>query len=172
MQTRKTRKMDTFYALLPTKKFKKLWRFHCVKSVCNRSFSGSLFPALGLNTERYSVSLRIQSECGKIRTRKTPNTDTLYVVFSVVVVNWQTFESDFNSASSFLVHEMVRTSSKDSRWKQDNHILGPRPYKKSPLLFFFRKLGITVCQDFLFSVITLALRYSKYHNLVFFFHKV
>ena len=27
------------------------------------------FPAFGLNTERYEVTLRIQSECGKIRTR-------------------------------------------------------------------------------------------------------
>ena len=33
-------------------------------------FSGPYFPALGLNTERYFVSLRIQSECGKIHTRK------------------------------------------------------------------------------------------------------
>ena len=33
-------------------------------------FSGPYFPAFGLNTERYSVSLHIQSECGKIRTRK------------------------------------------------------------------------------------------------------
>ena len=32
------------------------------------------FPAFGLNTEIYSVNLHIQSECGKIRTRKTPNT--------------------------------------------------------------------------------------------------
>ena len=31
--------------------------------------SGPYFPAFGLNTERYFVSLRIQSECGKIRTR-------------------------------------------------------------------------------------------------------
>ena len=28
----------------------------------------------------YSVSLRIQSECGKMRTRITPNTDTFYAV--------------------------------------------------------------------------------------------
>ena len=27
------------------------------------------FPAFGLNTERYEVFLRIQSECGKIGTR-------------------------------------------------------------------------------------------------------
>ena len=53
---------------------------HCVKSVRNRSFSGPYFPAFGLNTVRYGVSLRIQSECEKIRTRKTPNTDTFYAV--------------------------------------------------------------------------------------------
>ena len=39
-------------------------------------FSGPYFPAFGLNKERYGVSLRIQSEYGKIRTRRTPNTDT------------------------------------------------------------------------------------------------
>ena len=33
-------------------------------------FSGPYFPAFGLNTERYEISLRIQSECGKIQTRK------------------------------------------------------------------------------------------------------
>ena len=33
-------------------------------------FSGPYFPAFGLNTEIYSVNLSIQSECGKIRTRK------------------------------------------------------------------------------------------------------
>ena len=49
---------------------------HRVKSVCIRSFSGRYFSTFGLNTEGYSVSFRIQSECVKIRTRKTPNTDT------------------------------------------------------------------------------------------------
>ena len=33
-------------------------------------FSGPHFPAFGLNTERYGVSLRIQSECRKIQPRK------------------------------------------------------------------------------------------------------
>ena len=53
---------------------------HCVKSVHIRSYSGPHFPAFGLNTERYGVSLRIQSECGKMRTRITPTTDTLHAV--------------------------------------------------------------------------------------------
>ena len=51
-----------------------------VKSVHIRSFSGPYFPAFGLNIEKCSVSLRIQSECTKIRTRKTPNIDTFYTV--------------------------------------------------------------------------------------------
>ena len=44
--------------------------WHCVKCVQIRRFSGPYFPAFGLNTERYFVSLRIQFECGKILTRK------------------------------------------------------------------------------------------------------
>ena len=45
---------------------------HCVKSVRIRSCSDSHFP------ERYSVSLLIQCECGKMRTRINPNTDTFF----------------------------------------------------------------------------------------------
>ena len=33
-------------------------------------FSGPYFLTFGLNTDRYSVSLPIQSKCGKMRTRK------------------------------------------------------------------------------------------------------
>ena len=52
---------------------------YCVKSVYIRSYSGPNIPAFGLNTERYSVSLRnIQSKCGKSWTRITPKTDTFY----------------------------------------------------------------------------------------------
>ena len=53
---------------------------HCVKSICIRNYSGSYFPLFGLNTERYGVSLHIQSECGKMRTRTTTNTDTFHAV--------------------------------------------------------------------------------------------
>ena len=35
-----------------------------------RVFSGLYFSTLELNTDRCEVPLRIQSECGKIRTRK------------------------------------------------------------------------------------------------------
>ena len=53
---------------------------YCVKSERIRSYSGPHFPAFGLNTERYGVSLRIQSECRKMRTRINPNTDTCQAV--------------------------------------------------------------------------------------------
>ena len=36
-------------------------------------FSALYFSEFELNTERYSASLRIQSECGKMRTRISPN---------------------------------------------------------------------------------------------------
>ena len=48
---------------------------HSVKSVSIRSYYGLHFPAFALNTE-------IQSECGKIRTRLTPNTISFYAVIT------------------------------------------------------------------------------------------
>ena len=51
----------------------------CVKYVHIRSFYGPYFPAFGLNTPtEYSVSLRISIKCGKIRNRKTLNTNTFH----------------------------------------------------------------------------------------------
>ena len=44
-----------------------LFQFHCVKSVHIRSYFGPHFLAFGLNTERYFVSLHIQSECVRIQ---------------------------------------------------------------------------------------------------------
>ena len=50
---------------------------HCVKSVRIGSYSGLHFPAFKLNMERYSVSFCLQSECGKLRTRITPNMELI-----------------------------------------------------------------------------------------------
>ena len=49
-----------------------------------RVFSWLYFPAFELNTERYGISLRIQSKCGKIRTKKTPNMDTFHAAVSTL----------------------------------------------------------------------------------------
>ena len=45
------------------------------KNVLIRSYSGPYFPVFGLNTERYRLSLRIQSECRKLRTRQQTNSE-------------------------------------------------------------------------------------------------
>ena len=62
--------------------YKSKWQIQCrtLREMCLyfRSFPGLYFTAFRLNTD--SVSLRIQSECTKIRTRKTPNIDTFYTV--------------------------------------------------------------------------------------------
>ena len=44
------------------------------------SYAGPHFPAFALKKEKYSVSLRIQSEFGKMLTKITPNTDTFHAV--------------------------------------------------------------------------------------------
>ena len=55
---------------------------YCVKSVHIRSYFGPYFPAFRLNAKRYSVSLHIQSKCGKMQNRITRNTDNFYAVIS------------------------------------------------------------------------------------------
>ena len=67
----------------------KLRKLHCLKSVRIESYSGPYFPTFGLNMKRYSVSLRIQSKCWKIRTRITPITDTFYAVLFQAMFNFQ-----------------------------------------------------------------------------------
>ena len=57
-----------------------------MKNVRIRSYSGPHSLAFGLNTERYTLSLHIQPECGKMRTRITPNTNTFYAVYFVILV--------------------------------------------------------------------------------------
>ena len=59
---------------------------HSVKSVRTLGYSGPHFPAFRLNTERYGVFLRIQSICGKLWTRITPNTDTFQAVIDTLVL--------------------------------------------------------------------------------------
>ena len=69
----------------------------------------------GLNSERYSTYLRIQSECGKIRTRITPNRDTFYAVLDF----WQGSEYAFewlwriqaNTQTQINVHRNVQFES-------------------------------------------------------------
>ena len=62
-------------------------------------FCGPYFPEFGLNTERYSVSLHIQSKCGKIRTRKNS-------VFG-----------HFSRSVKTMIWKKWKDISKDEKWK-------------------------------------------------------
>ena len=55
-----------------------------VKRVPIRSYFGLYFPAVGLDMERYRVSLRIKSDCAKIGTRITLNTATSHAVVDTI----------------------------------------------------------------------------------------
>ena len=80
----------------------KLSTNHCVNCAGIRKYSGPLFPSFGLNTERYAISLRIQSKCGKMWARITPNTDIFYAVnFWAKNQHFQFKQSHTNKRSSW-----------------------------------------------------------------------
>ena len=87
-------RLSSEYASVINIFFKPLYRLfcilaignHCVKSIHIQGLSGPYFPAFGLNTERYRVSLRILSECGKIRTTKKSKLDTFHTVQRLLFV--------------------------------------------------------------------------------------
>ena len=62
----------------------RIWSYLLKKSLLKNFIFCAVIPLESTawkELKRYSVSLRTQSECGKIRTRKTPNTDnTFYAV--------------------------------------------------------------------------------------------
>ena len=62
---------------------------HYVKGVQIWSFLWSLFPAFGLNTDRYGVSFRIMAECGKIRIRKKLCIWTLFTQCQLSAAVWK-----------------------------------------------------------------------------------
>ena len=70
-----------------------IWDYYFVKSVRIRSHSGPQFPAFGLNTEKYSVSLHILSKCGKKRTGIILNADAFLAVYNVSLVIARMLES-------------------------------------------------------------------------------
>ena len=89
--------------------------FNCVKSVRIWSYYGPCFPAFWLNTEWYEVSLRIQSGCGKIRTRITPNTENVQAVLSIIIGTW-------NSGSfwiKYLVNDVTTEIKTTIFWESD-----------------------------------------------------
>ena len=68
-------------------------------------FSGPYFPAFGLNTEKYEVSLRIQSKCGKIQTRNNSVfghfSRSLYCNEADAIILELTFKPQLNCKDTF-----------------------------------------------------------------------
>ena len=72
--------LDSFSSVLFANFTLQILRRHCLKSARIQSFSGPSFSAFGVSKEIYCVNIPIQSECGKIRTRKTHNIEAFYAV--------------------------------------------------------------------------------------------
>ena len=62
-----------------------------MKSVQIWSFSGPYFPVFELNTVIYCVNLRIQSEYGETRTKKTPHSDAFHAVYNTTTPRQEKF---------------------------------------------------------------------------------
>ena len=65
-----------------------------------QSYSGLYFPALGLNLERYKVSLPIQSKCGK--TVKV----ACVVMYNITIVKSRAHEQFRDSRENMLEHQL------------------------------------------------------------------
>ena len=118
------------------------------ESVRIRSCSGPYFPA-------FSISLRIQSKCRKIRTTITPNTDTFYAVLNLEkellpTLNW-------NVSTMFLLSKTF--------YPRKN-------FKKSILNFEDAILGRILTGLYFFSwacyVNTVKIRAEDFYNFDFF----
>ena len=74
-------------------------------------FSGSYFPAFGLNAERYGVSLRIQSKCGKYGPEKTAHLDTFHAVHFTGFIRRELLICEFEEWNQVHFDELVNQSS-------------------------------------------------------------
>ena len=120
---------------------------HCMKIVRIWSLPSPHFPAFGLNTERYSASLRIQSECGKVWTRKKRNTDTLHVV--VISIKRKNRIPDTDAIYKELTKEYFSNISADDTESQikfmiDNGILENRSSNQGLGSFFILNSNIPI----------------------------
>ena len=78
-----------------------------VKSLRIWSFPGCVFWHFGLNTENYSVNFRIQSEYGKIRTRKISNTNTFHAaLFQLQLYNYNLFPVQSSFSDYFRIMQI------------------------------------------------------------------
>ena len=72
-----------------------------------RSYSGPYFLVFGLNAERYSVSLRIQSECGELRNRITPIFIYFLFIFYLFNIGKKSIQLKVYRRNSFSIKKML-----------------------------------------------------------------
>ena len=100
---------------------------YCVKCVQIRNFFWYVFSAFGLSTGRYEVSLRIQSECGKIRTRKNS-------VFGHI--SWSDLRKSFYKNLLSLIYFWSRARLAISK-NQKNCSLPDHPFAATSIVVFY-----------------------------------
>ena len=119
---------------------------HCVKSVSIRSFSCPYFPAFGLNTERYRVSLHIQAEYGENRDQK--NSENGYFSRSTCYVK-----------SITLIHKPIGALHFPGRKKYIEILSGDL----SPKIHWL----ITLCTNLLQNTMKIVTKCGKLSNMIF-----
>ena len=62
-----------------------------------------------IRTESIELSLLIQSKCGKIRTRKTPNTDTFHAVYLIFFMEIAVMRVIFCTENNFCIISHIKT---------------------------------------------------------------
>ena len=100
-----------------------------------------VFSRIWTETERYSASLRIQSECGKIQTRITPNTNTFFAVLITAIFHSAVVPRAISYSSAICV----------SQWKIVVRFMGPS-WDTS-----------TLSRDFHFDGVALEIYYGSKH---------
>ena len=67
-------------------------------------FSGPYFPAFGMNTERYEVSLLFSPNAGKYSPGKTPYSDTFHAVLVTNTLILMLVLTSFCQVKDLMVH--------------------------------------------------------------------
>ena len=129
----------------------------CVKSIRNRSFSGLYFPTFGLNTERYSVSLHIQSECAAKYGPEKLQIRTLFTQWMAFSNNQKKF---FKSKIMYLDKlitpkaRIIKTKAgqMNQLWKRENSQNGVNLFKTVGLFILKPNNRFTLQIDWLVSI--------------------
>ena len=144
------RASSTFLCLFYFDFYQTWLRHNCkyfVKYVRIRSYSGPHSPAFGVNTDEYSVSLRIQSECEKIRTRITPNTDTFYTVKYATKNLFVMFQKSSLYESFWVITGFQSIIHSNSSYYFKSLLSSPKSHRAIKALLEFRNTGLWNSQN-------------------------